>query len=74
MFYWEKHFRKSNTWSVFCQDENKFNNLSKIYSAYYTVENVTVKLNKFAEEYFSILHLTLRGLKQNFKQILKNLL
>ena len=54
-------------------DENIFNNLSQIDSICYALEEVATKFKKISDKTFSVLHLNVRILIQNF-EYLKELL
>ena len=52
-------------------DENIFNNLSQIDSVFYTAEEAATSFKKINDKAFSVLHLNLRSLNQNFKSLKK---
>ena len=50
-------------------DENIFNNLRQIDSAFYAVEEAATSLKKSNDKTFSVLHLNVRSLSQNFESL-----
>ena len=48
-------------------DENIFHNLCQIDSVFYTFEEAATSLKKFNDKTFSVLHLNVRSLNQNFE-------
>ena len=50
-------------------DENIFNNLSQIDSVFYAVEEAATSFKKFSDKTFSVLHLNVRNLNENFESL-----
>ena len=50
-------------------DENIFNNLSQIDLVFHTVEKAATSSKKFNDKTFSLLHLNVRSLSQNFESL-----
>ena len=50
-------------------DENIFNNLSQIDSVFHAVEEAAANFKKFNDKSFSVLHLRIRSLNENFESL-----
>ena len=50
-------------------DENIFHNLSQIDSVFYAFEEAATSLKKFNDKTFSVLHLNVRSVNQNFESL-----
>ena len=50
-------------------DENIFNNLSQTDSVFYAVEEAATRLKQFNDKTFSVLHLNVKSLNQNFESL-----
>ena len=50
-------------------DENIFNNLSQTDSVFYAIEEAATRLKQFNDKTFSVLHLNVKSLNQNFESL-----